>query len=87
MMTGWLDDAERAEDGWQEKGCSKVEVATSLSSFLIFFTRTSHHRGWLLCIMPGEIDEGGLETRMPVLGLTMGMAFRVRTAEGWWIFI
>lgn len=24
---------------------------------------------------------------MPVLGLTMGMALHVRSAEGWWIFI
>jgi len=33
------------------------------------------------------MDCGGLATRMPVLGLTMGMALRVRSAEGWWIFI
>jgi len=37
------------------------------------------------CIKPGEIDDGGLATVMPVLGLTIGMAFRVRTADGWWI--
>ena len=24
---------------------------------------------------------------MPVLGLTIGIAFLVRTAEGWWIFV
>jgi len=34
------------------------------------------------CIIPGEIDDGGLETRIPVLGLTIGIAFRERTAEG-----
>lgn len=37
--------------------------------------------------MAGDIEEGGLGTRMPVLGLTIGMALRVRKAEGWWIFI
>jgi len=26
------------------------------------------------CIIPGETDDGGLATRMPVFGLTMGMA-------------
>ena len=39
------------------------------------------------CIMAGDIEDGGLGTRMPVLGLTMGMALRVRKAEGWWSFI
>jgi hypothetical protein len=39
------------------------------------------------CIIPGEIDDGGLATRMPVLGLTMGIAFLVRSADGWWIFM
>ena len=33
--------------------------------------------------MAGDIEEGGLGTRMPVLGLTIGIAFRVRKAEGW----
>lgn len=37
--------------------------------------------------MAGDIDDGGEGTRMPVLGLTMGMALRVRRADGWWIFI
>ena len=37
--------------------------------------------------MAGDIEDGGLGTRMPVLGLTMGMALRVRKAEGWWSFI
>ena len=37
--------------------------------------------------MAGDMEEGGLGTRIPVLGLTMGMALRVRKAEGWWIFI
>ena len=32
--------------------------------------------------MAGEIDEGGLGTLIPVLGLTIGIAFRVRKAEG-----
>ena len=32
--------------------------------------------------MAGEIDEGGLATLIPVLGLTMGIALRERRAEG-----
>ena len=40
------------------------------------------HAAVVCCIIPGEIEDGGLATRMPVLGLTMGIAFRVRTAEG-----
>ena len=32
--------------------------------------------------MAGEIDDGGDGKRMPVLGLTIGMALRVRNAEG-----
>jgi hypothetical protein len=36
--------------------------------------------------MPGEMDEGGLAMRLPVDGLTMGMALlRERIADGWWI--
>lgn len=37
--------------------------------------------------MAGEIDDGGEGRRMPVLGFTIGMALRVRSAAGWWIFI
>ena len=33
------------------------------------------------------MDDGGLGTLMPVLGLTIGIAFRLRKADGWWIFI
>lgn len=32
--------------------------------------------------MAGDIEEGGLGTRTPVLGLTIGMALRVRKADG-----
>ena len=32
--------------------------------------------------MAGETEEGGLGSRMPVLGFTIGMAFRVRKADG-----
>jgi hypothetical protein len=39
------------------------------------------------CIIPGEIDDGGLATRMPVLGLTMGIAYVARSADGWCIFM
>jgi len=36
------------------------------------------------CIMPGEMDEGGLAMRVPVVGFTMGMALlRERMADGW----
>lgn len=57
-----------------------------LFSTLLFPSRV-YHRRWSGCIMPGEMEEGGLETRMPVLGLTIGMAFLDRIAEGWWIFM
>lgn len=34
--------------------------------------------------MPGEIDDGGLAMRVPVEGLTIGMALvRDRRADGW----
>lgn len=42
-----------------------------------------YHRRWC-CIMPGEIDVGGLVRVIPVLGLTMGMTLRVRAADGCW---
>jgi len=48
----------------------------------------SYHprRAALVCpIIPGETDDGGLATRMPVLGLTIGMAPAFR-ADGWKIF-
>ena len=32
--------------------------------------------------MAGEMEEGGLGTRMPVVGLTIGIALRVRNADG-----
>jgi len=39
------------------------------------------------CIIPGEMDDGGLAMRVPVEGFTMGMALvrDERIAEGWWI--
>ncbi len=37
----------------------------------------------LLLLMPGDMESGRLGTRMPVLGLTIGIAFRARTAAGW----
>lgn len=43
-------------------------VSSCLSLEIIYY-----HLGWL---------PGGLETRMPVLGLTIGIAFLARTAEG-----
>lgn len=41
-----------------------------------------YQRATLRCILAGDTDEGGLATRMPVLGLTMGMAFLDLTAAG-----
>jgi hypothetical protein len=41
-----------------------------------------YHLRWSGCMM----DDGGLATRMPVLGLTMGIAFRGRTAA-WLSFV
>lgn len=38
------------------------------------------------CIRLGETDCGGLDMLRPVIGLTMGMALRVRVAAGWWSF-
>jgi len=37
------------------------------------------------CIIPGEMDDGGLAMRLPVEGFTMGMALvrDERIAEGW----
>lgn len=35
------------------------------------------------CIMAGEMDRGGLATLIPVLGFTIGIALRVRRADGW----
>lgn len=37
------------------------------------------------CILAGDIDSGGLATLIPVLGFTIGIAFLVRIADGWWI--
>jgi len=39
------------------------------------------------CIIPGEMDDGGLAMRLPVEGFTMGMALvrDERIAKGWWI--
>ena len=48
--------------------------------------RSPHHRRWAFCIEAGEIEVGGLVKVMPVLGLTIGITLRVRTAEGCWKF-
>lgn len=39
------------------------------------------------CIIAGDIEGGGLARLLPVLGLTIGIAFRGRKAEGWRIFM
>lgn len=46
-------------------------------------TWRSYHRRWC-CIMPGEMDVGGLVSVTPVLGLTIGITLRVRDAVGCW---
>ena len=33
-------------------------------------------------MLPGEMEFGGLATLIPVEGLTIGIAFRVRNADG-----
>jgi len=38
------------------------------------------------CILAGDTDWGGLDMLIPVLGLTMGIAFRIRVAAGWCSF-
>lgn len=41
----------------------------------------THHRRWpLFCIIPGEMEVGGLDRVAPVCGLTIGMTFRARVA-------
>jgi hypothetical protein len=45
---------------------------------------TDHHRRWLACIIPGEIDVGGLDRVTPVVGLTMGMLLLTRAADCCW---
>lgn len=48
---------------------------------------TLYHRraAVVCCIMPGEMDDGGLAMRFPVEGFTMGIALvrEERIAEGW----
>jgi hypothetical protein len=38
------------------------------------------------CILAGDADGDGLDMVMPVAGLMMGIAFRVRVADGWCSF-
>jgi hypothetical protein len=38
------------------------------------------------CILAGDTDGDGLAMVMPVAGLTIGMALRVRVAAGWCSF-
>lgn len=38
------------------------------------------------CILAGDTDCGGLDMLIPVLGLTMGIALRIRVAAGWCSF-
>ena len=49
-----------------------------------FMTRWPYQRRVKVCccILAGEMDKGGLATLMPVLGLTIGIAFLERMAEG-----
>lgn len=46
--------------------------------------RALYHRPADICIMPGDMLDGGLAMRLPVEGFTMGMALvPERIAEGW----
>jgi hypothetical protein len=74
-----------------QKPDERGEHAMSLSGPLPNGTATCqnrgpHHRRWAFCIEAGEIDVGGLVKVMPVLGLTIGITLRVRTADGCWKF-
>jgi hypothetical protein len=63
-------------------------TTTSTEDRALLRWRFPYHRraAVVCCIIPGEIDDGGLAMRLPVEGLTMGMALlRDRIAEGWWI--
>ena len=66
-----------------------TETATWENALAEEAVKDPYHRdgGVGCCIIPGEMDDGGLATRMPVMGLTMGIAFLVRRAEGWCILI
>jgi len=47
----------------------------------------SYHRlPTVCCTRAGETEGGGLDKLMPVTGLTIGIGFRGREAEGWWSF-
>lgn len=46
--------------------------------------RKDYQRTWYdrCCIMAGDMEGGGLARLFPVLGFTIGIAFRGRKAEG-----
>lgn len=46
-------------------------------------SRSVYQRRPICCILAGDTDCGGLDMLMPVLGLTIGMALRIRVAAGW----
>lgn len=48
-------------------------------------TSLYHLRPIPCCILAGDTDGGGLDMLIPVVGLTIGIAFRTRVAAGWWI--
>jgi len=73
------NDAKAQRHHWVDMRCRRHEPPAS---------NVYHRRAAVVCcIIPGEtefgIEFGGLATRIPVLGLTIGIAFRVRTADGW----
>jgi hypothetical protein len=45
--------------------------------------RPYHRRPIVCCILAGDTDGEGLAIVMPVAGLIIGMALRVRVAAGW----
>jgi hypothetical protein len=58
---------------------------TTVSMELSWWATTSYQRAADICITPGEMLLGGEAMRLPVLGLTIGMALvPERIADGWW---
>ena len=89
-LAGKENDAAAAAEGIHMQKANKYRCESGrrqIASFVRLPKSRYQRRTYVCCcIWPGEMERGGLATRIPVLGLTMGMALRVRRAEGWWIF-
>lgn len=78
-----MQGEKEANDQGQQKDTETTESMQRLAA-VVHESVVYHPRAAVVCcIIAGEIEEGGLAIRMPVLGLTMGIAFRVRIAAGW----